>query len=37
MAFLPSLPEDVKLLDVFRAFPRTARPRTASGWTLLNP
>lgn len=26
MAFLPSLPEDVKLLDVFRAYPETARP-----------
>lgn len=26
MTFLPSLPDDVVLLDVFRAFPQTARP-----------
>src|SRR5260370_7097841 len=26
MAYLPSLPEDAVLLDVFRAYPQTARP-----------
>ncbi len=26
MTFLPSLPEDARLLDVFRAFPETSRP-----------
>ncbi len=26
MTFLPSLPDDAVLLDVFRAFPQTARP-----------
>ncbi|MDQ3451020.1 MAG: hypothetical protein M3455_08940, partial [Actinomycetota bacterium] len=26
MTFLPSLPDSAKLLDVFRAYPDTARP-----------
>src|SRR6266568_1042178 len=35
MAYLPSLPDDAVLLDVFRAYPQTARPLLAYHQALL--
>jgi hypothetical protein len=37
MTYLPSLPADAVLLDVFRAYPETSRPLLAYHQAVLRP